>query len=121
MLLGMSNHRVSPASAHPLRPHARGSAVAAVAVAIAASGCGETTQRAAPPPTADAVNAAATAAPAPRYRSPVPRARRLKEFREMIVRVYRIPGSEGAAARNLDPLDELSRRLNEQYGMPASS
>lgn len=97
--------------------------VAAVAVAIAPAGCGgstgpdseRTTSRALPLATAATTVSAMGARRAPAS-SPELRGRHLREYRQMIVALYRVPGRAAAGARSADPLDELWRNLAQMYG-----
>ena len=64
--------------------------------------------------TAAAVVAIASAAPCGPPPPRVSRAHRLREYRETIVSLYRVP-----ERHETDPLDQLRHSLAEQYGPPA--
>ena len=48
--------------------------------------------------------------------SPELRARHLREYRQMIVALYRVPGAAALNAHNADPLDQLWLGLGRTYG-----
>jgi hypothetical protein len=52
---------------------------------------------------------------------PVSRARRLREFRRMVVALYRIPGDGSAGAFGGDPIHQMWHTLAEQYGSRAAA
>jgi hypothetical protein len=86
--------------------------IGAVVVATAlATGCGGTApDRVAP------VNAAATTTPSATAPSPILHGRHLREYRQRIVALYRIPGAEALNARYPNPLDQLRFSLRRTYG-----
>ena len=53
--------------------------------------------------------------------APESRARRLREFRRMIVALYRIPGDGSAEAFGGDPIHEMWHGLAEQFGSRAAA
>jgi hypothetical protein len=62
---------------------------------------------------------AATVSPTGARRAPAssPELRRhLREYRRMIVGLYRVPGAAALDARNADPLDQLWLSLGRMYG-----
>jgi hypothetical protein len=84
----------------------------AVVIATAlASGCGGTAPARIAP-----VKAAATTTRPATAPSPALRGRHLREYRQMIVALYRVPGAEALNARYPDPLDQLGISLRRTYG-----
>jgi hypothetical protein len=85
--------------------------IGAVVVATAlAAGCGG---MAPAPVTSRNAAASPSSATAP---SPLLRGRHLREYRRMIVALYRIPGAEALNARYPNPLDQLRLSLRRTYG-----
>jgi hypothetical protein len=90
--------------------------IGAVVVATAlATGCGAT----APARVTTHVKAAAATTPVATAPSPELRGRHLREYRRMIVGLYRIPGAEALNARVPNPLDQLRMSLQRTYGNAA--
>jgi hypothetical protein len=100
---------------------ARRFVLAVVAVGIAASGCGDLTRSrieeasSTAAPAATAV-ASATSEPRAHVRGTLLRERRLREYRRMIVALYRVPGSSALNRRYADPFDQLWHGLGTMYG-----
>jgi len=86
--------------------------VGAVVVATAlATGCGGTAPARVAP-----VNAAATTTPSATTPRPVLHGRHLRECRQIIVALYRIPGAEALNARCPNPVDQLRLSLRRTDG-----
>ena len=83
--------------------HTTFSSVTALTIVLADAGCGATpTEPIHPAPAAQVTTTTSTS-----------RATRLREYRQMIVGLYRVPGAERSGE---DPLDTLWRSLGTQYG-----
>jgi hypothetical protein len=93
----------------PITHHTARAGAVVIAAALASGYGGTAPARIAP------VKAAATATPATAP-SPALRGRHLREYRQMIVALYRVPGAEALNARYPDPLDQLGISLRRTYG-----
>jgi hypothetical protein len=91
--------------------------VAAVAAGVAAAGCGNSVGSGSE---RQAVSAAptlpATSAPRARVGGTVLHGRHLREYRRVIVALYRVPGAVALNRRYKNPLDQLRHRLETTYG-----
>src|SRR4051812_28720391 len=95
-----------------------GLAAVAVAVAVAASGCGAIPRAATGQSSSRALPAAtvAMAARTPHVPGTVLRGRHLREYRRMIIGLYRVPGAVALNSRYENPLDQMWNSLRRMYG-----
>jgi hypothetical protein len=93
-----------------ITPHTARAGAVVIATALA-TGCGGTA-----PTRVTAVKAAATTTRPATAPSPSLRGRNLREYRQMIVALYRVPGAGALNARHPDPLDQLAISLRRTYG-----
>ena len=111
MRAGVSASQRAAARARERGRGVRCVAVTAVAVGIAASGCGDSAGSESEQVSLNVVTA--TSAQPVHDQTAVSRARRLREFRHMIVALHRVPGADEL---NRDPLDQLWHGLGKLYG-----
>jgi len=95
--------------------------VTALAIGIAAAGCGASTRSGSERISSRALPAATavmtvTRAPHAQVGGVVLRGRHLRAYRRMIVALYRVPGSAAINRRFENPVDQLWHSLGKMYG-----